>query len=72
MMPVYISCYVVYSVDLVKIINGGKDISSDSLSWIEIEFIVCRGVGQLFLNFTIVKEGIHEAYSTSFIEYFNS
>ena len=37
--------YVIYSVTVVKIIKGGKDIISDGLSWVKIEFFVCGGVG---------------------------
>ena len=37
--------YVIYSVSVVKIIKGGKDIISDGLSWVGIEFFVCEGVG---------------------------
>ena len=37
--------YLIYSVSAVKIIKGGKDIIFDGLSWIGIEFFVCRGVG---------------------------
>ena len=34
------SC-VIYSVSVVKIIEGGKDIISDAWSWVGIEFFVC-------------------------------
>ena len=37
--------YVIYSVSVVKIIKGGKDITSDSLSWVGTEFFVCEVVG---------------------------
>ena len=37
--------YVIYSVSVVKIIKGGKDIISDSLSWVRIKLFVCGGVG---------------------------
>ena len=36
--------YVTYSVSVVKIIKGGKDIISDGWSWVGTEFFVCRGV----------------------------
>ena len=37
--------YVIYSVSMVKIIKGGKDIVSDGLSGVGTEFLVCGGVG---------------------------
>ena len=37
--------YVIYSVSVVKIIEGGKDIISDGLSGLGTEFFVCGGVG---------------------------
>ena len=36
--------YVIYAVNVVKIIKGGKDNVSDDLSWVEIEFFACGGV----------------------------
>ena len=36
--------YVIHSVDVVKIIKGGKDIISDALNQVGIEFFVCGGV----------------------------
>ena len=36
--------YIVYSVIVVKVIKGRKDIVFDGLSWNEIEFFVCGGV----------------------------
>ena len=36
--------YIIYLVSVVKIIKGGNDIISDGLSWVRIEFFVCRGV----------------------------
>ena len=36
---------VIYLVSAVKIIKGGKDIISDGLSCVGIEFFVCGGVG---------------------------
>ena len=36
---------VIYLVNVVEIIEGGKDIISDGLSWVRIEFFVCGGVG---------------------------
>ena len=36
--------YIIYSVRVVKIIKGGKDIISDGLSWVGTEFFVCGGV----------------------------
>ena len=39
------SSYVIYSVSVIKIIKGGKDIISDGWSWVGIEFFVCGGVG---------------------------
>ena len=35
---------VIYSVNVVEIIEGGKDIISDGLSWVRSEFFVCGGV----------------------------
>ena len=37
--------YVFYSVSMVKIIKGGKDILSDGLNGVGTEFPVCGGVG---------------------------
>ena len=37
--------HVIYSVSVVKIIKGGKDILSDGLGWVGMEFFVCGGVG---------------------------
>ena len=37
--------YVIYSVSVLKIIEGGKDIISDGLSGLGTEFFVCGGVG---------------------------
>ena len=37
--------YVIYSVSMVKIIKGGKDIVSNDLSVVGTEFLACRGVG---------------------------
>ena len=39
------SGYVIYSVSMVMIIKGGKDIFSDGLSGVGTEFLVCGGVG---------------------------
>ena len=39
------SSYVIYSVSAVKKIKGGKDIISDGLSWVGIEFFVYGWVG---------------------------
>ena len=64
--------YVIYSVSVVKIIKGGKNITSDGLSWVGIEFFVCGGVGQVFLNFPDVKGCVHEAYPTPFLEWFDN
>ena len=36
--------YVIYPVNVVKIIKGEKDNISDDLSWVEIEFFACGGV----------------------------
>ena len=63
--------YVIYSVSAVKIVESGKDIVSDGLSWVRTEFFVCGGVGQVFLNFADVKGGVHEAYPTPFVEWFD-
>ena len=41
--------------------KGGRDIILDGLSWVGIKFFLCRGVGYVFLNFTDVKGGVHEA-----------
>ena len=41
MMPGLIIC----SVGALKIIKCGKDIISNSLSWVGIEFLICGGVG---------------------------
>ena len=37
--------YVIYSVNFVKIIKGGKDIVFDGLGWVGTEFFICGGVG---------------------------
>ena len=37
--------YVIYSVSMVKTIEGGKDIVSDGLSGVGTEFLVCGRVG---------------------------
>ena len=37
--------YVIYSVSMVKIIDGGKDIVSDGLSGVGTKFPVCGRVG---------------------------
>ena len=37
--------YVIYSVSVVKIIKGRKNIISNGLSWVGIEFFVCGQVG---------------------------
>ena len=39
------SGYVIFLVSVVKIIKGGMDIVSDSLSWVGTEFFVCEVVG---------------------------
>ena len=65
------SDYIICLVSVVKITKGGKDIISDGLSWVRIEFFVCRGVCQVILNFDDVKGGVHEAYSTPFVEWFD-
>ena len=36
---------IIYSVSVVKIIKGGKDIISDGLSWVGIDFFLSGGVG---------------------------
>ena len=36
--------YVIYSVSVVKIIKGGKDIVSDDLSWVRTELFASEGV----------------------------
>ena len=36
---------IIYSLSVVGIIKGGKDIISDGLSWFRIEFFVCGGAG---------------------------
>ena len=64
--------YIIYSVSVVKIMKGGKDIISDGLSWVEIKFFVCEGVGQVFLSFTDVKGCVHVAYPTLFVEWFDN
>ena len=38
------SDYIICLVSVVNIIKGGKDIISDGLSWVRIEFFVCGGV----------------------------
>ena len=40
-----VSGYIIYSVIVVMIIKGGKDIIPDGLSWVGIEFFVCGGIG---------------------------
>ena len=37
--------YIIYSVSVIKIIKGGKDIISDGLSWVEVEYFAYGGVG---------------------------
>ena len=61
--------FVVYSVGHVEIIQSGEDIISDGLSWVGIQFFVGGGVGQMFLNLTDIKGGVHEAYSTTFVKW---
>ena len=63
--------YVIYSVSVVKIINGEKDIVSDGLSGVGTEFLVNGGVGQVFLNFADVKRSVHELYPTPLVEWFD-
>ena len=53
--------YIIYSVSVVKIINGGKDIVCNGLIWVGFEFFVCCGVGKVFLNFADVEGGVHKA-----------
>ena len=36
---------IIYSVSVVKIIKDGKDIISDGLSWVGIDFFLSGGVG---------------------------
>ena len=36
---------VIYTVRVVKIIRGGKDIVSDGFSWVRTKFFVSGGVG---------------------------
>ena len=63
--------YVIYSVSVVKIVKGGKNIISDGLSWVGTELFVCGGVGLVFLNFADIKRGVPEAYLTSFVKWFD-
>ena len=37
--------YIIYSVSVIKIIKGRKDIISDGLSWVEVEYFTYGGVG---------------------------
>ena len=37
--------YIIYSVSIIKTIKGEKDIISDDLSWVGIEFFVFGRVG---------------------------
>ena len=39
------SGYVIYSISVVKIIKGGKDIISNGFIWVRIELFVCGWVG---------------------------
>ena len=55
------SGFFVYLMGVLKIIKGRKDIISDGLSWVRIEFLVCGGVSQIFFNFAEVKGGVPEA-----------
>ena len=61
--------FLIYSIGLVEIIQSGKDIISDDLGWLGTELLVRGGVGKVFLNFTDIKGGVHEAYSTTFIKW---
>ena len=54
-----------------EIIQSGEDIISDGLSWVGIQFFVGGGVGQMFLNLTDIKGDVHEAYSTTFVKWFD-
>ena len=66
---------------VVKIVKGGKNIISDGFSWVRVEFFFSfyggvgggggRGVALVFLNFTDVKGGVHEAYSNPFVKWFD-
>ena len=63
--------YVIYSVSMVKIIKGGKNIVSDGLSGVGTEFRVRGGVRKVFLNFSDVKGRVHEAYPIPLVEWFD-
>ena len=39
------SCFVIYSVGDMKIIKGGKNIISDGLNWVGVEFFVNGDIG---------------------------
>ena len=55
-----VSGFVIYSLGVVKIIKDGKDIISDGLSWVVIEFLVCGEVSN------IVDEGIRATLNLFF------
>ena len=67
-----ISDFVIYLVGVGKNIKGGEHIISDGLNWVEIEFFACGRFGKVFLVFAAVHEGVHEAYPTTFLEWFNN
>ena len=66
------SVYVIYSLSVEKTIKGGKDIIPDSSIWVGMEFFVCGGVSQVFLNFTDVKGCVHEAYPSPFVKWLDN
>ena len=58
-----VSGLVIYSVGDVKVTEVGKDIVSDGLSWVGVEFLIGGDVGKMLLSLVDVKGGVHEAYS---------
>ena len=41
----HVLCSVIYLVGVVKVIQSGKDVISDGLCWVSVEFLVSGGVG---------------------------
>ena len=52
-----------------EIIQTRKDVISDDLSWVGIGLFLHVGIGQVFFDFTDIKGGVHETYSTNFFKW---
>ena len=61
--------FMISSVGLVEMIQSRKDVISDGLSWVRIYLFVHGGVGLVFFNFTVIKGGVHETYSTTIVKW---